>query len=185
MKKSIIIVFCIFCVAGNFGCEKRTIQNQQMIENTKEEEIAIEEENLAYENRPKFQFSVDEMSAILEKDRNLKKIDDKNLCIFEEKKGKFEIQIGEWNQDISEIYYTLHTEQPLAEKELFSTFYETLERIFSALSVEFNQEKIEKEFTRVTKPEQTIEVEYSENIKLFIGMVGKDFDFRIYPQKNN
>lgn len=185
MKKSIIIVFCIFCVIGSLGCGKRTVQNQQMIANSKEEEVALEEENLAYENRPKFQFSVNEMSDILEKDTDLKKIDDKNLCIFEEKRGKFEIQIGEWNQDISEIYYTLYKEKPFDDKELSSTFYETLERIFLALSVEFNQEKIEKEFTRVTKPEQTIEFEYSEDVKLFMGMLGEDFDFRIYPQKNN
>ena len=56
------------------------------------------------------------MCEVLKKDKNLKLQNNKKLCIFEDKNEKFEIQIGAWDTEISEIYVAQKALE-LAERE--------------------------------------------------------------------
>ena len=61
----------------------------------------------------------------------------------------------------------------------------TVEDIFSVLSEDVDKDEIEKDFSQVTKPDQSVEFNYSKRIKLFVGMMGDDYDFRMYPQADH
>lgn len=182
MKKALVILGCMGVLISTMACgNKMNFQNP-----TKEESIdekrAIEEENEAYDNLPVFDCRVEEMRDALQKNQNLKLKKDKNLCIFEDKAGRFEIQIGQWDTNISEIYFTIYGESPFDDSATAADFMKTVEDIFSVLSEDVDKDEIEEDFSQVTKPDQSVEFNYSKRIKLFVGMMGDDYDFRMYPQ---
>lgn len=182
MRKITLFLLHIILILGCAACGNKVAQEEQNFKDNSIEAQNIKEEQDAYENRAAFDCSVNKMSTVLQNNNNLTLSDDKDLCIFEDKKGRFEIQIGAWGTDITEIYYTIYGEDPTKNKTLSLAFFETVKDIFSVFSENLEQNKIEQKFSEVTKPDQTISFEYSPAIKLFIGKMENDFDFRIYPQ---
>ena len=104
------------------------------------------------------------------------------LGIFEDKNEKFEIQIGAWDTEISEIYYTIHDKDPMKDDKVSVAFFETVKEILDVFSENVKEEEIRQEFSKIKIPEQSMEWNYSEKISLFVGRTGDDFDFRIYPR---
>ena len=116
MKKIILILLLV--ILGFAICKNRVEVKEQTEENLTEENFNNKEETSAYINQPKFNCSVDKMCEVLKKDKNLKLQNNKKLCIFEDKNGKFEIQIGAWDTEISEIYYTIHDKDPMKDDKV-------------------------------------------------------------------
>ena len=115
MKKIILILLLV--ILGFAICKNRVEVKEQTEENLTEENFNNKEETSAYINQPKFNCSVDKMCEVLKKDKNLKLQNNKKLCIFEDKNEKFEIQIGAWDTEISEIYICNNIN--LIDKSLF------------------------------------------------------------------
>lgn len=185
MKKILVILGCMGVLINVMACGSQVNIQKSTKEESIKEKRAIEEEKEAFDNLPMFDCSVEKMKNALQKNFNLKQRSDKNLCIFEDKDGKFEIQIGQWKTNISEIYFTIYGESPFDDSATSTDFMKSVEDIFSVLSEEVDKNEIEKEFSQVTKPDQTVEFNYSKRIKLFVGKMGDDYDFRIYPQADN
>lgn len=188
MKKFIMILLLVglgisFMACGNRGdVQENTEDNIE--ENAQEEKLNNEEETAAYNNQPKFDCSVNKMSEVLTKNKNLKLQNNKTLCIFKDKNDKFEIQIGAWNTEISEIYYTIYDKDPMNNEKVSDDFFKTLREILNVFSEELKEETIRQKFSEIKNQEQSEEWNYSDKISLFVGKMGKNFDFRIYPQDN-
>lgn len=180
MKKIILILLLV--ILGFAICKNRVEVKEQTEENLTEENFNNKEETSAYINQPKFNCSVYKMCEVLKKDKNLKLQNNKKLCIFEDKNEKFEIQIGAWDTEISEIYYTIHDKDPMKDDKVSVAFFETVKEILDVFSENVKEEEIRQEFSKIKIPEQSMEWNYSEKISLFVGRTGDDFDFRIYPR---
>ncbi len=181
MKKIILVLSLLIVVGCSVACTnvKNADKSAEEIVN---EEKASEVEMQALENIARFDCSVNDMSKILQKNSGLSLKKDNNLCVFEDLNKQFEIQLGSWDTDISEIYYTIYDEKPMDNKKISDSFFESVEEIFTVFSEKLDKEKIQQEFLKVTTPDQSVEFNYSEKIRIYIGKMGKDFDFRIYPQ---
>ena len=70
----------------------------------------------------------------------------------------------------------------LNDEGLRDDFLNTVKIILTTVSEEYDEKRILNEISKVTEPGQTIEVQYSDDIKLFICKMDDDLDFRIYPQ---
>lgn len=178
---------CLLCAVECVGCGViHDEQQQKKVEKSSEEILieqqSIEEERMALENRPMFDISVNEMSDILNGEYNLVLEKDENLCCYKGRKEDFDVQIGRWDGNITEIYFMVYNYKDLKDDSLREDFLSTVKIILETVTEEFDDKKILDEISTVTEPEQTIEVQYSENVKLFIGKMGNDLDFRIYPQ---
>lgn len=183
--KKVLLFLCLLSIISFSGCKKENnnvASNQSQI-TSEQEEKAIQEEIDALENKAVFDVTVDEMSESLKNNKKLNLMNDKDLCIFQDKDKRFEIQIGSWETNISEIYYTIYNKSPLDDDKLYDDFYETVNIIFSKLGQTLEKDIIDDEFKKITKKDQTLEFEYSDSIKLFIGKMENSFDFRIYPLK--
>lgn len=184
--KKIMVLLCLLCAIECVGCgTKNNDRKMDKVEKSSEEimieQQCIEEENLALENCPKFDISVNRMSDILNDESNLLLEKDDNLCCYKGKED-YDVQIGKWDSNISEIYFMVYKYNDLNDEGLRDDFLNTVKIILTTVSEEYDEKRILNEISKVTEPGQTIEVQYSDDIKLFICKMDDDLDFRIYPQ---
>lgn len=184
MKKSLLFL-CLLGVISFTGCakENNAVSNNQSEILSEKEQKAIQEELDAIENAKTFDITGGEMSEEFKKDDSLIFIEEDGLCIFQDKDKRFEFQLGDANEKIPTIYYDIYNKSPLEDDKLYEDFYKIVEKIFSKLDTELDKDKIDAEFLKVKDVNDQISFKYSDKITLFIGKVGKNFDFRIYPFK--
>lgn len=149
-----------------------------------EEKEAMREEEEVMNNAPQFSKTVKELSKELSRLDYLEEKTEDGLCIFVSKKGYFEIQVGqveEENEPAGVIYYMINSSKPSENSELMTEIEGSVECLLTALGEKYNKSIIDDSLKVITKQVRVETIPYSEHVELFVADADKQTDFRICP----
>lgn len=190
MKNKILLMIMIaicLCIAGcrNYTAT-RTNDSKEDNSYSDEELKAIEEEEEAVNNAPKFSSNSESLRNALKNLDYLKyEVDGENETV-KYKSNYFEFLFG--TNEIGTIYFIIYDSYPLKNKALMSEFWSTIKTIMSVLNADFEKAPIIQSFNNLdhSKARDIYENNYNDNIGLFSNVWNdgiKDcVDFRIIPK---
>lgn len=188
MKKVIIGALCICCIIALGGCND-TKQNDGL-ENKPSEELreierAIQEEEDALNNIPKFSVTPDEITIEFQDNNNLeyeeRQSETETILFYSSKKSRYEFQYGlKGSNGLSTIYFDIFSDNPAEDEDLMGDLNSTLEQLLALLGEDFKADIIVQALTDLNS--ENI-FEYSDTINLYSDLLSDNtVVFRIYAK---